>query len=123
MKILVESLRDMGIAGLLATLAFVGALVWASLIHFRSLGFRHRMAFFPIALMPIVIGIGKCSLQYAWEAWWHRLPQEEKDFGIFWEKPLEILVMTSMQTIILLVLGAMLLLHRNAVAKDGPYIS
>jgi hypothetical protein len=51
-----DFMMAIGAPGLVAVLVFIGGLAFAAVIHTRRLGFRHRMAFLPYTLLPLMVG-------------------------------------------------------------------
>lgn len=106
---------DTGIPGHLAMLVFLGALAFAAVIYRKRLSLRYRLAFLPLALVPLVSGIMGCCYDYAAPER-PRVPQPQAEtYGTIRETPLQVVAMGSMQTGILLLIFLALLLHKDAI--------
>jgi ABC-type Fe3+ transport system permease subunit len=121
---LIRFIRETGILGQLSVTVFLAGSAFAAWIHFRRLGFRYRVALIPLSLLPFMMGvfglaIGIIRIIYNYSqgsvrpdaGWWL--------LGDFVE-PLQIIPLTSMESIILLVVSALLFIGRNFPIAEVP---
>lgn len=112
-----DHLKETGISGQLSVLVFLCGIAFAGWIHFRHLGFRYRVAFIPLSLLPIMIGIfglATGSIKII-----HTIPEPAVRPDVYWllayfGEILQIIPLTSMETIVLLVISTLLFLDRDS---------
>ena len=112
----IDYLGEIGRSGQASIALFMMGVVYAALIHFRRLGLRYRLAFIPLSLLPLVIGVFGLSFGTV------RIISESRTSAIFniqsmlyhFGEILQIMSVASLATAILLGLSFLLLLSKYA---------
>lgn len=113
-------LSETGWPGKLSIAVFVAGLCYASIIHRRRLGIRHRLALAVYSPLPFLLGLFGIAIGFLQAAEFVRggsifVPQE----GFYYFSELfQIVPLTVLETIFLLFLSFLLLLH-DAVKEQA----
>jgi len=113
-------LLEIGWAGKLSIVVFIAGLYYASIIHRRRLGIRHRLALAVYSPLPFLLGLFGISLGFV---------EAVKSVGeacvfapwagiLHFLERFEIIPLTLLETIFLLVLSFLLLIH-DAVKEQA----
>ncbi len=106
-------LSEIGWPGKLSIAVFIAGLYYASIIHRRRLGIRHRLALAVYSPLPFLLGLFGISLGFVEAVKWVREGCIFDPWGgilLFLER-FQIIPLTLLETIFLLFLSFVLLLH------------
>lgn len=112
-----DHLSETGISGQLSIAVFLSGIAFAGWIHFRQLSFRYRIALIPFSLLPLIIGVFGLAVETI--KMLHQTPGSVRDeYAIpnHFSEILQVIPLTSIETIALMVLSIILLV----LGKENP---
>ncbi|RYG55537.1 hypothetical protein EON80_30525 [bacterium] len=113
---LIDQLLELGPIGHFGLIVFFAALAFGIWIYFRRPAFQHRVAFFPVALFPILVGIYGTTSDYVSDVGFICFVDSATPFRQF-AHAFRALPLACAETGILLALSFVLLWTRPPVGK------
>ncbi len=118
---LIRAARELGVAEIVSLTVFVAALAFG-FAYFRRLRYRHRMAFIPLSLLPVVIGLFDASSEFL------ELVANTGKSGVFDQalvffsvgEVVRFLPLACLETIVLLLFSVYLLLEKGGGRETSP---